>query len=833
VRHELNSSEFDSPEDERLYDLLAEWDEKRSLGHEPTPEELCPDDPVLRERLREKIAVQKGLDARLGLDHKGPAELDSGISEPLPQIPGIVIECEIGRGAMGVVYRGTQVALGRSVAVKVILSGTHATSTERERFRTEALATARLPHPNIVRVHDSGRAAGLPYLVLEYLEGGSLASRLRGEPQAPRWSAELVRTLAGAGAAAHAQGVVHRDLKPANILFAADETAKITDYGLAKLLDQDVALTMSGQSPGTPSYMAPEQAGLRPYSVSPATDVYALGAILYEMLTGRPPFRGVSVSETLEQVRTQDPVPPSRLQPKTPRDLETICLKCLEKDPARRYGSAQGLADDLGLFLDGRPISARRVGPLERVWRWCKRKPGLAASLASLALVTIVGFITITWLWTIARREQIAAEENLSQLTQTLDRYSGFANRTDLRSRELDAAREQALVEVRNELEKLDAKYHDNSRLQQSLIVGLIRVSEIEADLRQPEKAIVAIRKAIDRAEAFLREAPASVERRDLLVKALHRSLVDEMDFDRSTSAQRRATEILQTLIRDQPDKAAGYRQLQCMNDYNFAKRLLGAGRRPEATALFRDSRDLGEALLREGRGDSLLLRTVGRIDSFLGEIEKEDGQAQAAETSYCRSNELFRTVFEREPRNLDAILEYATSCEQVQNFYGNYDRVDDSTRYAKQICRVLRESAQGAGWRDEERIVLQKRLAHAYYMMEMQHGRNQQVFEKDPKRYEEEVAGLEANSRKVHEIVEAFRTLEATDEFLNYMDCMSCMNAYYILVEHHKNAAAAREWLVRAHSRLPADLSKEPEDRRGFYESIRATYEEKSKKPN
>jgi serine/threonine protein kinase len=821
------------PEDEWLYDLLAEWDERRCSGPEPTPEMLCPEDSLLRERLREKIAAQKQLEARLGLDRTGAAIVDAGVFTPPPEIPGLVVEKELGRGAMGVVYRATQLALSRTVAIKVILRGAYATEPERERFRTEALATARIRHPNIVGIYDSGQAGDLPFLVLEYLEGGSLERRLKGEPQAPHEAAKLVRTLAGAVATAHAHGVVHRDLKPSNILFTADGTPKIADYGLAKLLDQDIGLTGTGQSPGTPRYMAPEQAGLTPYRVGPATDVHALGAILYEMLTGRSPFGGVDFSETMEQVRTQSPVPPRRLQPKTPRDLETICLKCLEKDPARRYGSAQGLADDLGRFLDGRPILARPVHPVERAWRWCKRKPGLAASLASLALVTIFGFIPITWLWRVASREQFAAEENLSRLTQTLDRYSGFANRTDRRSRELDAAREQALVEVRNELENLDAKYHDNSRVQISLIMGLIRVSEIEADLRKPEAAAHAIRKAIDRAEAFLKEDPASVERRDLLVKALHRSLVLEMDFDRSTSAQRRATEILQTLIRDQPDKAVGHRQTQCMNDYNYAKRLLGAGRRSEATALFRESRDLGEALLREGRGDSLLLRTVGRIDSFLGEIEKEDGQAQSAETSYCRSNELFRTVFEREPRNLDAILEYATSCEQVQNFYGTYDRVDDSTRYARQICRALRESAQGAGWRDEERIVLQKRLAQAYYMMEMQHGRNQQVYEKDPKRFEEEVAGLEATSRKVDEIVEALRTLEASDALLNYFDCMSCMNVYYILIEHHKKPESAREWLVRAHSHVPADLSREPEDRRRFYESIRETYEKNFKKPS
>ena len=372
------NEEFDD-DDERLYDLLAAWDEQRRQGHEPSPESLCPEDPACRERLREMIAAQKRLDARLGLDRTIP-DADAAETERPPEIPDLVLEGEIGRGGMGVVYRGRQPALDRVVAVKVIRGGGYAGAAERSRFRTEALATARIPHPNIVTIHGSGEAQGLPYLVLEYLDGGSLADRLRGEPQEPRRAAELVRTLAGAVEAAHDRGVVHRDLKPRNIVFTADGTPKITDYGLAKLLDTDLGPTLSGQSPGTPSYMAPEQAGARPGSIGPATDIHALGAILYELLTGRPPFRGASVAETLEQVRSQDPVPPGRLRPKLPRDLETICLKCLAKEPARRYPSARALADDLGRFLDGRPIVARRLRWHQRLWRWCRRRPALAAA---------------------------------------------------------------------------------------------------------------------------------------------------------------------------------------------------------------------------------------------------------------------------------------------------------------------------------------------------------------------------------------------------------------------------------------------------------------------
>jgi WD40 repeat protein len=380
-------------DDDPLYDLLADWDERRCGGAEPVPEELSPTDAALRERLRGLIALRKTLDARLGLD-RTIAECDPGSSQGPPEVAGIVMEEEVGRGAMGVVYRGRQVGMGRAVAVKVILGGAHAGPLDRARLRTEAVAIARIRHPNIVAIHDSGESHGLPYLVLEYLDGGSLAQRLDGKPQDPRWAAALIRTLAGAVAVGHARGVVHRDLKPRNILFGADGIPKIADYGLAKLLDEDIGKTASGQSTGTPSYMAPEQLGIARQPIGPPADVYALGATLYEALTGRPPFQGKSVFETLELVRVQAPVPPGRFQPKVPRDLETICLKCLEKDPARRFAAAEDLADELGRFLAGQPIQSRPVHPFERLWRWSRRHPALAglasASVAMLA-VLIVG----------------------------------------------------------------------------------------------------------------------------------------------------------------------------------------------------------------------------------------------------------------------------------------------------------------------------------------------------------------------------------------------------------------------------------------------------------
>jgi WD40 repeat protein/tRNA A-37 threonylcarbamoyl transferase component Bud32 len=300
-------------------------------------------------------------------------------------VPGYEVLSELGRGGMGVVYRARQSKLGRIVALKMILSGAHAGEADLARFRSEAEAVARLLHPNIVQVYEVGEHDGLPYFSLEYCGGGSLEKKLAGTPLPPAEAAALVEVLAGAMQAAHERGVIHHDLKPANVLLAEDGTPKVTDFGLAKKLDEQ-GQTATGAVMGTPPYMAPEQAGGKAQEIGPATDVYALGALLYESLTGRPPFKGPTPLDTIMQVVADEPVPPSRLNPKIPRDLETICLKCLRKSPGQRYGTAALLADDLGRFRAGEPIAARPVGRWERTVKWAKRRPAVAALLVVVAL---------------------------------------------------------------------------------------------------------------------------------------------------------------------------------------------------------------------------------------------------------------------------------------------------------------------------------------------------------------------------------------------------------------------------------------------------------------
>jgi hypothetical protein len=329
---------------------------------------------------------------------------------------------------MGVVYKARQVGLRRVVALKMILHPEHAGDEERRRFRAEAEAVASLQHPHIVQIHEVGECGGLPYFSLEFCPGGSLEGELDGTPWEGRRPARLVETLARAMHAAHKAGLIHRDLKPANVLLGEGGTPKITDFGLAKKLDTPGA-TRTWAVVGTPSYMAPEQA-CGTIRVGPPADVYALGAILYELLTGRPPFKAATPLDTLMQVVSEEPVPVRRLQPKVDRDLETICLKCLEKPAGRRYASAEVLAEDLRRFQADEPVAARPVGLVGRAVKWGRRRPAVATLLGVVALVTAAGVGGVLWSYGEALRQRDLARDE--------------ARRADEKAREADQKAEEA-----------------------------------------------------------------------------------------------------------------------------------------------------------------------------------------------------------------------------------------------------------------------------------------------------------------------------------------------------------------------------------------------------
>jgi WD40 repeat protein len=438
-----------------------------------------------------------------------PPRADVGPGEPGPLPPGYELLGELGRGGMGVVYKARDTRLGRIVALKMVLSGAHAADRDLARFQAEAEAVARLSHPHVVPIFEIGRHAGLPYFTLEFCPGGTLADKVRAAPLAPTDAARVVAQVARGVAAAHAAGVVHRDLKPENVLLAADGTPKVTDFGLAKRVEGDSGLTHTGAIMGTPSYMAPEQAGGKK-DVGPAADVYAIGAVLYRLVAGRPPFQAATPLDTVLQVVSDEVVPPTRLNPLVPRDLETIALKCLQKEPAKRYATAGDLADDLDRFLDGRPILARPVGRVEKAWKWARRRPAAAAliTLGIVSLMVVVGG-SVAGVTILARKNadiqgaRDEAETNARVAAASEERTKDelcrgrfeqaralrLAGRPGWRATALDRLREAAALQRRPRDGDLPADLPTLADLRGEAVMALIgpdatRVREVRTDLR-------------------------------------------------------------------------------------------------------------------------------------------------------------------------------------------------------------------------------------------------------------------------------------------------------------------------------------------------------------
>lgn len=369
------------------------------MESEISAEEACRFDasllPAVVARLEQIRAVAVQIDSLFPSWERAPwpASADFPSEAVLPIVPGYEIEEVLGRGGVGVVYKATQLSLHRSVALKMLLVGSYASQLELARFTREAKALAALRHPNIVQIYDVGQMEGRPFFTMEFVDGGTLGQRFASTPHSVRDAAKVIATLAATVQAAHDLGIIHRDLKPANILLTADCQLRITDFGLARTADDATALTRTGARMGTPSYMAPEQ--VLGTALTTSVDIYALGALLYEMLTGRPPFRASSFAEIERQLLNDQVVPPSRLNPKTPRDLDTICLKCLEKDPQRRYATSADLAADVERFLRHEPIHARPLSRAQRFVRWGRRNPSLAALFftftAFLCLLAVEG----------------------------------------------------------------------------------------------------------------------------------------------------------------------------------------------------------------------------------------------------------------------------------------------------------------------------------------------------------------------------------------------------------------------------------------------------------
>jgi serine/threonine protein kinase/tetratricopeptide (TPR) repeat protein len=566
--------------------------------------------------------------------------------EEEPFLPGYVILGELGRGGMGVVYKARHMSLQRLVALKMIrpeLAGTR----ELQRFRREAEAVAQLHHPHIVQVYEVGELAGRPYISLEYVEGGSLAQKLAGTPQPVKPAAHLMEVLARAVQVAHQRGIIHRDLKPGNVLLArsnspqavsldnnaGEETyePKLTDFGLAKRLDQETGQTQTGEIMGTPSYMAPEQASGRTQDIGPAVDVYALGAILYELLTGQPPFRGATTLDTLDLVRTQEPVPPRRLQPKLPRDLETICLKCLQKEPHQRYTSAEALAEDLRRFRTGEPIQARPVGSVERAWRWCRRKPLVASLTAALVLVFLLGFAGVLWQWRLAEEQRTLAEQSFREERQVVDEYL-------IKITESEQLKDPGLAALRKDLLRGAQKYH------QGFLERRGRDPALQAEI----------------ATTYSRLASIHLQNRE---------------FMEATQFAHEALQLRQRLVDAHPtsiplrrDLAASYDQLATVQGY--------AGQTTAPLDNFQQARALGERLVQESPDDPELQDDLARTYMNTGLVQRRLGQRTEALDSHQQAGEIWARLVHFYPTVAKYKLHLAKNYGSIAN--ARYDTEPD-----------------------------------------------------------------------------------------------------------------------------------------------------------
>jgi serine/threonine protein kinase/tetratricopeptide (TPR) repeat protein len=547
-----------------------------------------------------------------------PNTLKPGAPAPASSVvvPGYRILAVLGRGGMGVVYHAIQEKANRQVALKMILAGAHADEADHVRFRAEAEAAARLSHPNIVQLFEVGETPeGFPYFSLEYVAGGTLAERLKNGPMKAIEAAAFMEALARAMQYAHEHDIVHRDLKPANILMSGEgrvasgeinavETVnahkrsgdsalvthhsslatipKISDFGLAKQLDNEDGLTRTGAIMGTPSYMAPEQAFGKSKDVGPAADIYALGAILYECLTGRPPFKGASVADTLEQVRTMEPITVRAFIKEIPRDLETICLHCLHKDPARRYLSAEALADDLRRYREGQPITVRPVGNAERVWRWCKRNPGWAAMIAAVAvsLLTVIGVLGGAYA-TVSKANFDLAEENKARKKAEEEAKENEKLAAEHADIVMDALgqivhdfqndlkdvpgskhiRDKLLKEALTQMAKLKDSPATSSRILRRHMLAHMRMAEIAYSLGDRDRAMEENRIALDYARKAMKDNPTSDKNKANLYSAILVKAHDERYLKNEKDAAleafhtaRRGLEEMVARLKDNPD---------------------------------------------------------------------------------------------------------------------------------------------------------------------------------------------------------------------------------------------------------------------------------------
>jgi eukaryotic-like serine/threonine-protein kinase len=619
----------------------------------------------------------------------GPADSPDAAGPALPL--GYELEALIGRGGMGVVHRARQLGLDRRVALKTIAAGRDASPQLIERFRREFEAVASLNHPAIVPIHDVGVRDGVPFFAMELLEGGSLADRLAAGPLPISAAVALAERLARAIDYAHRRGIVHRDLKPSNILFDAEGEAKVADFGLAKRLDADddaPAATRSNVLLGTPSYMAPEQAAGRTESVGAAVDVHALGAILFECLAGRPPFLASSPLETLELIRTAEPPSPTRFRPDLPPDLGTICLTCLEKDPARRYASAASLADDLGRFSRGETILARPAGPLDRAAKWARRRPAEAA-FAALLFLSLAG--TIGGLLahqarlraaldreaaaaTDARRQRGITESNYRDARDAITgilaalsdpKFAGSPRLAEVHHAQAEAA----LAFYDRILARIDSS---NPMFRRDTAKAAVEAANLQITLGRPELAEVNLLRAQRLYEALLTAAPSDrgLLREQMIAHIKLGVFLTRRDTERSVAALEQALALARRRAKLAPTDADRPEKDLAWCEHNLGSTWLLAGRHDRAVPHFGRAVALYEEVMRQAPDDVTLRVELAQSLVNLGLAHAMTNDPAKAETNYREADDLLIDALAARP----GVAEYvATRCDLLVN-WGNLD---------------------------------------------------------------------------------------------------------------------------------------------------------------
>jgi serine/threonine-protein kinase len=648
--------------DADLDEVIETYLKAAHAGAAPSREELIARYPGLAKQLADFFAAQQQFQ-----------RFAEPVREALTGIPAVgttiryfgdyeLLE-EIARGGMGVVYRARQVSLNRVVALKMILAGQFASPEDVQRFHREAEAAANLDHPHIVPIYEVGEHDGQHYFSMKLIEGHSLANGMM--PLPARSAAELLASVARAVHHAHQRGILHRDLKPGNILIGPAGEPYVADFGLAKHVEGERLNTRTGAVVGTPSYMPPEQAR-SDKALTTAADVYSLGAVFYEMLLGRPPFRGETPLDTVLQVLEREPEKPRSLNRRIDPDLETICLKCLNKEPAKRYGSAEGLADDLDRWLKDEPIVARAIGHHERLWRWCRRKPLVASLSAALSVVLVAGFLAMAMLYAHARRQQGLAEENEktalanANRADTSYRLARAALDEQMKLKDHPLLQQGALEEIRKQLLHNQARFFqeflevrgDDPEFLLDRAQALFNLAKVDWELGLNAEAVKLARQAEPLLRDILSQDPQNLDRQNDLAAALQLQAVCDTSIGRLDDADApcaEATTLFERLAFEDPEKAV-YRS-NLSNCYNALGILaIHRQRYQDAAVMMRKTLDIRAQLTREDSSSPEHASMEADAHVNLGMVQTNLLQLPEAESSYAEAKRLLERLSKQYP---------------------------------------------------------------------------------------------------------------------------------------------------------------------------------------